>query len=58
MQLSSPELASAFNLAAGQQWNFPSHAGTLYSHLIITLITSVSTLVGCGQFKPEKASLV
>ena len=52
MQLSSPGL---FNLVAKQQWNFPSHAGTLYSCLTIT---SVSTLVGCGQFKPAQASLV
>ena len=48
-------LAPTFNLAARQQFDFPSHLGTLYSHL---RITSVSTLVGCGQFKPAEASLV
>ena len=52
MQLLSP---GAFNLAAKQQWNFPSHVGTLYLHL---RITSVSTLVGCDQLKPAQASLV
>ena len=59
MQLSSPRsqisITSAFNLVARQQWNFPSHAGTLYSRL---RIMSVSTLVGCGQFKSAQASLV
>ena len=48
-------LISAFNLVARQQWNFPSHVRTLYSHL---RITSVSTLVGCGQLKPVWSSLV
>ena len=43
------------NLVAKQQENFPSYVGTLYSYL---RITSVSTLVGCGQFKPAQASLV
>ena len=52
MQLSSP---GAFNLATKQQYNFPSHVETLYSHL---RITSVSTLVGCGQLKTAQASLV
>ena len=57
MGISSPrgQITSAFNLVARQQWNFPSDVGTLYSHL---RITSVSTLVGCGQFKPAQASLV
>ena len=59
MEISSPRgqisITSAFNLVARQQWNFPSDVGTLYSHL---RITSVSTLVGCGQFKPAQASLV
>ena len=44
-----------FNLAVRQQWNFPSHVGTLYLHL---RVTSVSTLVSCGQFKPAQTSLV
>ena len=52
MQLLSPRV---FNLVARQQWNFPSHVGTLYSHL---RITSVFTLVDCDQFKPAQASLV
>ena len=42
MQFSSP---GEFNLVARQQWNIPSHMGTLYLHL---RITSVPTLVGCG----------
>ena len=50
MQLLSPR---AFNLVARQQWKFPSHVGTMYLHL---RITSVSTVVGCGQFKPAQAS--
>ena len=37
------------------QWDFPHQARTLQLHL---RITSVSTLVGCGQFKPAQASLV
>ena len=59
MQLSSPggqiSITSVFNLAARQQWNFPSPAGALYLHL---RITSVFTLVGCNWFKPAQESLV
>ena len=59
MQLLSPggqiSITSAFNLVVRQQWNFPSYVGILYLHL---RITSVYTLVGCGQFKLALASLV
>ena len=48
-------ITSVFDLGAGQQWNFPSHMGTLYLHL---RVTSESTLAGCGQFKLAQASLV
>ena len=48
-------ITSAFNLVARQQWDFPSHAGTLYLHL---RIASVSALVGCDQLKPSQASWV
>ena len=37
------------------QWDFPQQAGKLYLHL---RIKSVSTLIGCGQFKPVWSSLV
>ena len=51
----SPRAYISVNLAARQQWKFPSHVGTLY--LCLT-ITSMSTSVGCRQFKPAQASLV
>ena len=47
-------IRSTFNLASRQQWNFPSHLGTLYLRL---RITSVSTFAGCDQFKPAQASV-
>ena len=48
-------ITSLFDLGEGQQWNFPSHMGTLYLYL---KVTSESTLGGYDQFKPAQASLV
>ena len=48
----------AFNLVARQQWNFPSHAGTLYLHLRITSVCTLVVVASSNQLKPVWSSLV
>ena len=47
-----------FNLVVEQQWNFRSHAGTLYLHLRITSAPTWLVVASSNQLKPVWCSLV